>query len=85
MAISPLIDLPSDWLCKTTPHSKHLHFMGAVSFDIGRKNDLKADSLGAVIQRLAEFVAPVLGDGETGRQWIPSQKWHDRFNGLLIP
>ncbi|MFM8829637.1 MAG: hypothetical protein ACKOHM_01310, partial [Spartobacteria bacterium] len=32
MAISPLIDLPSDWLCKTTPHSKRLHFTGAVSF-----------------------------------------------------
>lgn len=29
-----LIDLSSDWLCKTTPHSKQLHFMGAVSFDI---------------------------------------------------
>lgn len=50
-----------------------------------RKNDLKADSLGAVIQRLAEFLAPVLGDGETGCQWKPGQKWHDRFNGPLIP
>ena len=49
-----------------------------------RKNDLHADSLGAVVQRLAEFLAPVLGDEETGLQWKPGQKWDARFNGPLI-
>jgi len=49
-----------------------------------RKNDLKADPLGAVVQRLAEFLAPVLGGGETGLQWKPGQKWSARFNGPPI-
>ena len=40
-----------------------------------RKNDLKADSLGAVIQRLAEFLGPVLGDEKDAKHWTPSDHW----------
>jgi hypothetical protein len=40
-----------------------------------RKNDLKADSLGAVVERLAEFLGPVLGDEEEASHWTPSKKW----------
>ena len=40
-----------------------------------RKNDLKADSLGAVIQRLAEFLGPVLGDEKDAKHWTPSNHW----------
>lgn len=40
-----------------------------------RKNNLQADSLGAVVERLAEFMGPILGNEEAMLHWSPSEKW----------
>jgi hypothetical protein len=42
-----------------------------------RKNNLEADSLGAVVARLAEFLGPVLGKEEAVLHWRPGKKWSD--------
>ena len=40
-----------------------------------RKNDLQADSLAAVVERLAEFMGPILGNEEAMLHWSPGKKW----------
>jgi hypothetical protein len=50
-----------------------------------RKNDLKADSLGAVVERLAEFLGPVLGDKEEASHWTPFKKWESTPQNQATP
>jgi hypothetical protein len=40
-----------------------------------RKNDLQAESLAAVVERLAEFMGPILGNEEAMLHWSPGKKW----------